>query len=269
MVRQVDAAAESIASDRITPVFAVSNVSGLGLPLLRAFVARLRRNKARDDDATMQVKNDFRAFPLRCFLVSPITCFFVFQTICTTPKHCPRRNPSSFVRFDEMYKWCAMPVSASNIFSPSTHCTVLGRLGGSTRYTVTARVVSAMFVCSTPYIPSPCSQKIVMETSNVCPYPSFTRSLPDPGVKSAGGPLPHRWRLRGQGSGDCGRGHYASGVGDDKPDAPHWPGSRGRLHSSHGELARRRATAQSLAQHSCLVFVSFCFASCRRVLYTI
>lgn len=53
--QQVDAAAESIASDRITPVFAVSNVSGAGLPLLRAFVARLRRNKARDDDASMQV----------------------------------------------------------------------------------------------------------------------------------------------------------------------------------------------------------------------
>lgn len=52
---QVDAAAESIASDRITPVFAVSNVSGAGLPLLRAFVARLRRNKARNDDPTMQV----------------------------------------------------------------------------------------------------------------------------------------------------------------------------------------------------------------------
>lgn len=51
----MDAAAESIASDRITPVFAVSNVSGAGLPLLRAFVARLRRNKARDDDASMQV----------------------------------------------------------------------------------------------------------------------------------------------------------------------------------------------------------------------
>lgn len=53
--KQVDAAAESIASDRITPVFAVSNVSGTGLPLLRAFVARLRRNKARNDDPTMQV----------------------------------------------------------------------------------------------------------------------------------------------------------------------------------------------------------------------
>lgn len=55
LYEQVDAAAESIASDRITPVFAVSNVSGTGLPLLRAFVARLRRNKARNDDPTMQV----------------------------------------------------------------------------------------------------------------------------------------------------------------------------------------------------------------------
>lgn len=52
---QVDAAAESIASDRITPVFAVSNVTGTGLPLLRAFVARLRRNKARNDDSNMPV----------------------------------------------------------------------------------------------------------------------------------------------------------------------------------------------------------------------
>lgn len=52
---QVDAAAESIASDRITPVFAVSNVTGQGLPLLRAFVARLRRNKAKDGDTAMQV----------------------------------------------------------------------------------------------------------------------------------------------------------------------------------------------------------------------
>lgn len=51
----MDAAAESIASDRITPVFAVSNVSGMGLPLLRAFVANLRRNKARDDDPSMKV----------------------------------------------------------------------------------------------------------------------------------------------------------------------------------------------------------------------
>lgn len=54
---QVDAAAESIASDRITPVFAVSNVSGAGLPLLRAFVARLRRNKAKEDDSTMHVSH--------------------------------------------------------------------------------------------------------------------------------------------------------------------------------------------------------------------
>lgn len=51
----MDAAAESIASDRITPVFAVSNVTGMGLPLLRAFVARLRRNKSRNDDPTMPV----------------------------------------------------------------------------------------------------------------------------------------------------------------------------------------------------------------------
>ncbi|CAN0051689.1 unnamed protein product [Ascophyllum nodosum] len=51
----VDAAAESIASDRITPVFAVSNVTGMGLPLLRAFVARLRRNKAKDEASTMQI----------------------------------------------------------------------------------------------------------------------------------------------------------------------------------------------------------------------
>ncbi|CAM9920208.1 unnamed protein product [Ectocarpus sp. 4 AP-2014] len=55
-VNQVDAAAESIASDRITPVFAVSNVTGMGLPLLRAFVARLRRNKSRNDDPTMPIR---------------------------------------------------------------------------------------------------------------------------------------------------------------------------------------------------------------------
>lgn len=55
---QVDAAAESIASDRITPVFAVSNVTGAGLPLLRAFVARLRRNKAKEEDPALQVKSE-------------------------------------------------------------------------------------------------------------------------------------------------------------------------------------------------------------------
>lgn len=59
---QVDAAAESIASDRITPVFAVSNVTGQGLPLLRAFVARLRRNKAKDDDTAIQVRYNVALF---------------------------------------------------------------------------------------------------------------------------------------------------------------------------------------------------------------
>lgn len=64
---QVDAAAESIASDRITPVFAVSNVTGMGLPLLRAFVARLRRNKARNDDSNMPVS------------WTPLSIFQIFQ----------------------------------------------------------------------------------------------------------------------------------------------------------------------------------------------
>ena len=74
----MDAAAESIASDRITPVFAVSNVSGLGLPLLRAFVARLRRNKAREDDSNMQVKIDAadcrrNSRPLQGYVLSAVT----------------------------------------------------------------------------------------------------------------------------------------------------------------------------------------------------
>ncbi|KAG5175887.1 elongation factor Tu GTP binding domain-containing protein [Tribonema minus] len=42
---QVETAASSIASDRITPVFAVSNVTGHGLDLLRLFVSKLRRQK--------------------------------------------------------------------------------------------------------------------------------------------------------------------------------------------------------------------------------
>eukprot|EP00616_Rhizochromulina_sp_CCMP1243_P000562 CAMPEP_0118962752 /NCGR_PEP_ID=MMETSP1173-20130426/967_1 /TAXON_ID=1034831 /ORGANISM="Rhizochromulina marina cf, Strain CCMP1243" /LENGTH=544 /DNA_ID=CAMNT_0006911045 /DNA_START=55 /DNA_END=1686 /DNA_ORIENTATION=- len=41
---QVDAAADAVASDRITPVFAISSVTGQGLELLKAFLARLRRN---------------------------------------------------------------------------------------------------------------------------------------------------------------------------------------------------------------------------------
>ncbi|GAB5030675.1 gtp-binding protein 1-like isoform x1 [Nannochloropsis oceanica] len=40
---QVEAAADSLASDRVTPVFAISSVTGQGLDLLRAFVSRLRR----------------------------------------------------------------------------------------------------------------------------------------------------------------------------------------------------------------------------------
>ena len=43
----VVAAAESIASNRITPVFALSSVSGLGVDLLRAFVAKVRRSPLR------------------------------------------------------------------------------------------------------------------------------------------------------------------------------------------------------------------------------
>uniref|UniRef100_A0A7R9UAM3 Elongation factor Tu, chloroplastic n=1 Tax=Pinguiococcus pyrenoidosus TaxID=172671 RepID=A0A7R9UAM3_9STRA len=41
---QVEAAAQSVASDRITPVFAISSVTGLGLPLLREFVSKIRRS---------------------------------------------------------------------------------------------------------------------------------------------------------------------------------------------------------------------------------
>jgi small GTP-binding protein len=43
----VQAAADSIASNRITPVFAMSSVSGHGVDLLRAFVAKVRRSGAR------------------------------------------------------------------------------------------------------------------------------------------------------------------------------------------------------------------------------
>lgn len=42
---KVEAAAESLASDRITPVFAISSVTGQGLDLLKSLIARLRRNK--------------------------------------------------------------------------------------------------------------------------------------------------------------------------------------------------------------------------------
>lgn len=43
----VETAAESIASDRITPVFTLSSVTGQGVDLLRAFVARVRRSPLR------------------------------------------------------------------------------------------------------------------------------------------------------------------------------------------------------------------------------
>ncbi len=43
----VQTAADSIVSDRITPVFTLSSVSGQGVDLLRAFVAQIRRNPAR------------------------------------------------------------------------------------------------------------------------------------------------------------------------------------------------------------------------------
>ncbi len=43
----VQTAADSIVSDRITPVFTISSVSGQGVDLLRAFVAKIRRNPAR------------------------------------------------------------------------------------------------------------------------------------------------------------------------------------------------------------------------------
>lgn len=43
----VEAAADSIVSNRITPVFALSSVTGQGVDLLRAFVAKLRRSSAR------------------------------------------------------------------------------------------------------------------------------------------------------------------------------------------------------------------------------
>jgi len=47
---QVEAAADSIASDRVTPVFAISNVSGHGLDLLRSFLSKLRRQKQNQVD---------------------------------------------------------------------------------------------------------------------------------------------------------------------------------------------------------------------------
>lgn len=43
----VQAAADSIASNRITPVFAVSSVTGLGVDLLRSFLCKLRRSPSR------------------------------------------------------------------------------------------------------------------------------------------------------------------------------------------------------------------------------
>uniref|UniRef100_A0A6V2X5T2 Elongation factor Tu, chloroplastic n=1 Tax=Heterosigma akashiwo TaxID=2829 RepID=A0A6V2X5T2_HETAK len=44
---QAAAAADSICSDRVTPVFAISNVTGQGLDLLRLFLSKLRRNKCK------------------------------------------------------------------------------------------------------------------------------------------------------------------------------------------------------------------------------
>lgn len=43
----VQTAADSIASNRITPVFAISSVTGLGVDLLRSFVAKVRRSPLR------------------------------------------------------------------------------------------------------------------------------------------------------------------------------------------------------------------------------
>ena len=43
----VDAAVEAVVSNRITPVLAISSVTGQGVELLRAFVAKVRRSQAR------------------------------------------------------------------------------------------------------------------------------------------------------------------------------------------------------------------------------
>eukprot|EP01041_Mallomonas_annulata_P010924 gene10924-22807_t len=47
----VQAAVDSIASNRITPVFAISSVNGLGVDLMRAFLCRLKRSPSRYMDA--------------------------------------------------------------------------------------------------------------------------------------------------------------------------------------------------------------------------
>lgn len=53
----VDTAAESIAFDRITPVFTISSVTGQGVELLRSFVSKLRRNPNKYSSFADRYKN--------------------------------------------------------------------------------------------------------------------------------------------------------------------------------------------------------------------
>jgi hypothetical protein len=54
----VQTAADSILSDRVTPVFTISSVTGQGVDLLRAFVARVRRSPLRYSSLQMDSDPD-------------------------------------------------------------------------------------------------------------------------------------------------------------------------------------------------------------------
>ena len=59
----VQAAVDSIASNRITPVFSISSVSGLGVDLIRAFLAKLKRSAVRYMEADQDPEVTYERMP--------------------------------------------------------------------------------------------------------------------------------------------------------------------------------------------------------------
>ena len=68
----VAAAADSIASNRITPVFALSSVSGIGVDLLRAFVSKVRRSPMRYMDVDSDPDVTYERMPLVHFPIDGV-----------------------------------------------------------------------------------------------------------------------------------------------------------------------------------------------------
>lgn len=80
-ISSVHAAAESIFSNRVTPVFSLSAVTGLGVDLLRSFLSCLRRSPSRYGEVDNDPEVVYERMPNVHFPIDSVYEVTIHQTV--------------------------------------------------------------------------------------------------------------------------------------------------------------------------------------------